>query len=113
MHGDDPREVHDALPQALMDCGVEMPESDVAAAMVLFTHVARLHVDGLAGPQWVTQQASQIVVASRLCSAVMDLPLGGLYPVDDEWDGWGRPAKELAAVVREACQEQLRRASSV
>jgi hypothetical protein len=113
LHGDDPHEVHDALPQALVDCGVEMPESDVAAAVVLFAHVARLHVDGLAGPQWVARQASQIVVASRLCSAAMDLPLGGLYPVDDEWDGWGRPAEELAAVVRQACQEQLRRASVV
>ena len=29
LHGDDSREVHDALPGALMDCGVEMPDSDV------------------------------------------------------------------------------------
>jgi hypothetical protein len=49
LHGDDPREVHDALPQALMVCGAEMPDSDVAAAAVLFTHIARLHVEGLAG----------------------------------------------------------------
>jgi hypothetical protein len=112
LHGDDPHEVHDALPQALMDCGVEMPDSDVAAATVVFTHIARLHVNGLAGPQWVTQQASQIVVASGLSDNVMDLPLGGLYFVDDEWDGWGRPVEELAAVVRQACQEQLRSSST-
>jgi len=42
LHGDDPREVHDALPDALRDCGVEMPDSDVAAATVAFTHAARL-----------------------------------------------------------------------
>ncbi len=53
LHGDDPREVHDALPEALMDCGVEMSDSDVAAANVVFTHAARLHMDGLAGPEWV------------------------------------------------------------
>jgi hypothetical protein len=111
LHGDDPHEVHDALPQALRDCGVEMPDSDAAAAMVVFTHIARLHVDGLAGPQWVTQQAAEIVVASGLSDSVMDLPLGGLYFVDDEWDGWGRPVEELAAVVREACKEQLRSSS--
>jgi hypothetical protein len=112
LHGDDPHEVHDALPQALMDCGVEMPASDGAAATVLFTRIARLHVDGLAGPQWVTQQAAEIVVASGLSDSVMDLPLGGLYFVDDEWDGWGRPVEELAAVVREACKEQLRSSST-
>jgi hypothetical protein len=40
--------------------------------------------------------------------SVMDLPLGGLFGVDDEWDaGWGRSNEELAQVVREACEEQL------
>jgi hypothetical protein len=38
----------------------------------------------------------------------MDLPLGGLLGVDDEWDaGWGRSNDDLAQVVREACEEQL------
>ena len=36
--------------RALLDCGVAVPDSDVAAAFVSFTHLARMHVDGLAGP---------------------------------------------------------------
>ena len=38
LHGDDPHEIHDALPDALRNCGVDMPDSDVAAAAVAFTH---------------------------------------------------------------------------
>lgn len=44
LHGDDPSEIHDALPQALRDCGV--PDSDVAAPAA-FTDAARLDVKGL------------------------------------------------------------------
>jgi hypothetical protein len=44
---------------------------------------------------------------------VMGLPLGGLFGVDDEWGaGWGRSNDELAQVVREACEEQLRSGSA-
>ena len=46
LHGDDPREVRDALPSALRDCGVQMPESDVAAAEIVFTQLARMHLEG-------------------------------------------------------------------
>ena len=42
-----------------MDCGVQMPDSDVAAAAVVFTHIARLHVNGLVGPLRATQQVSR------------------------------------------------------
>jgi hypothetical protein len=113
LHGDDPREVHDALPEALMDCGVEMPDSDVAVADVAFTHAARLYADGLAGPQWVLNQVWLIVVRCGYSESVIDLPLGGLFGVDDEWGaGWGRSIEELAEVVREACKEQLRAGST-
>lgn len=109
LHDDDPREVHDALPGALRDCGVEMPGSDVAAATVIFTHAARLHVAGRAGPEWVSCQAGLIIASSEYRESVMDLPLGGLFGVDDEWGaGWGRSIEELARVVREVCEEQLR-----
>ena len=40
LHGDDPHDVHDALPGALQDCGVPWPESDVAAATVAATVTA-------------------------------------------------------------------------
>lgn len=110
---DDPREVHDALPGALLDCGVEMPDSDVVAATVAFTHVARMCANGLAGPQWVLSQVEQIVARSGYMVSVMDLPLGSLFGVDDEWGaGWGRSKKELAKVVREVCEEQLRTGSA-
>ena len=111
LHGDDPREVHDALPDTLRDCGVEMPDSDVAAGTVAFTHAARLYVAGQAGPEWVLNQVEQIVAGSDY--EVTDLPLGGLYLVADEWGaGWGRSNEELAQVVREACEEQLRTGSA-
>lgn len=108
LHGDDPREVHDALPEALLDCGVEMPDSDVAAANVAFTHAARLHVDGLTGPEWVLNQVGQIVARSGYSVSVIDLPLGGLFGVDD----WGRTTEEMAEVVRDASAEQLRAGSA-
>jgi len=112
LHGDDPREVHDALPDALRDCGVEMPDSDAAAA-VAFTHAARLYVAGQAGPWWVLDQVYLIVTMSADEDSVMDLPLGRLYGVDDEWGaGWGRSHEELTQVVREACEEQLRAGSA-
>ena len=47
LHGDDPREVHDALPETLRDCGVEIPDPGVGAAAVAFTDVACLDVNGL------------------------------------------------------------------
>ena len=47
LHGDDPGEVHDALPEALRDCGVEMPDPGTGAAVVAFTELARLEVNGL------------------------------------------------------------------
>jgi hypothetical protein len=94
LHGDDPREVHDALPEALRDCVVEMPDSDVAAATVAFTHAARLHVDGLAGPRWVLSQVGLIVARSGYSVNVTDLPLGALFGVDDEWGaGWAGPPR--------------------
>lgn len=113
LHGDDPHEIHDALPEALSDCGVEMPDSDVAAASVVFTHAARLHVDGLAGPEWVLNEVYLVVCRSGYSESLIDLPLGSLYGVDDEWGaGWGRSIVELTEVVREACEEQLRTGSA-
>jgi hypothetical protein len=90
-----------------------MPDSDVAAAAVVFTHVARLHVNGLVGPLWVTQEVSRIVDGSIDSAGIVDLPLGRLYCLDWELDcergaRWGRSIEELAAVIREACEEQLR-----
>lgn len=110
LHGDDPHEVRDVLPDALLDCGVAIPNSDVAAASVSFTHLARMHVEGLAGPQWVGQKVEEVLIKSGYAQEVIDLPLGYLYGIADEWGaGWGRTDRELAVIVREACEEQLRK----
>ena len=112
LHGDDPHDVHDVLPDALLDCGVAIPDSDVAAASLSFTHLARMHVDGLAAARWVGQKVEEVLIRSGYARDVLDLPLGRLYDIADEWGaGWGRTDQELAAIVQEACEEQLRNGS--
>jgi hypothetical protein len=109
LHGDDPIEVREAIPDALRDCGVEIPESDVAAASVAFINLARMHLDGLAGPLWVAQKVDEILGGGGYSDSVSALPLGRLYCIADEWgEGWGRPVEQLTVLVREACEEQVR-----
>lgn len=109
-HGDDPHDVRDALPDALLDCGVEMPDSDLAAATVVFTQLARMHVEGQVGPQWVGQETEEVLIRSGYPEGIIALPLGRLCFIADEWDaGWGRTSEELARIVRDACEEQLRK----
>jgi hypothetical protein len=108
LHGDDPHDVHDALPGALRDCGVPWPESDVAAAIVAFTHLARMHLAGQAAALWVAQKVEEIVLNSGYSAGVMSLPLGQTYGITDAWDaGWGGTNAQLAAAVTAACEEQL------
>jgi hypothetical protein len=109
LHGDDPHDVRDALPAALLDCGVALPDSDLAAATVVFIHLARMHIDGLAGPQWVGQKTEEVLIRSGYPKSIIALPLGRLYYIADEWGAdWGRTNEELARVVWDACEEQLR-----
>jgi hypothetical protein len=75
-----------------------MPDSDLAAAAAVFTHVARLHMNGLVGPLWVTQEVSRIVDGASDSAGMVHLPLGRLYNLDWEWldceqawDGPGPP----------------------
>jgi hypothetical protein len=107
--GDDSHEMYDALPAALSDCGVSIPESEVAAATVIFGDLARMHLDGMAGPLWIAQKVKEVLEVSGYSSDVIALPLGGIYCVADEWDeGWGRSRDQLTALVREQSAEQLR-----
>lgn len=109
LHGDDSREVSDALPDALLDCGVMLPESEAAAAAVIYMNVARLHLDGQVGPLWVCQKVDQLLSASEFDDDLMRLSLSRLYDVDCEWgEGWGRTVQQLTAFVKETCEEQLR-----
>lgn len=108
LHGDDPREVRDVLPDALRDCGVHLPDSDVAAAGSVFTLLARRYLDGTAGAGQVISIVMSVLAWCGYPETVMDLPLGRLLPIEDEWsERWGRTREELAAVVRDACQKQL------
>jgi hypothetical protein len=113
LHGDDPHEVRDALPGALLDCGVQLPDSELAAATVAFTQLARMHLEGLAGPQWIGQKVEEALISTGYPQSIIALPLGRLYYIADEWDaGWGRTNGELAQVVRGACEDQLRHGSA-
>jgi hypothetical protein len=110
LHGDDSREVNDALPDALLDCGVTLPESEAAAATVVYTDLARMHLDGQAGALWVCQQVDRLLSGFEFDDDLMRLPLSRLYDVDCEWDGgWGRTVQQLTAFVRETCEEQVRK----
>ena len=108
LHGDDPREVRDALPCALRDCGVDVPGSDVAAAEVLFKWLARMYLAGLVEAGRVLGTVGAMLSWSGYPQNIIDLPLGRLLYIDDEWDAsWGRTREELTEVIREACEEQL------
>jgi hypothetical protein len=108
LHGDNRYDVLDALPGALKDCGIQVPASIVAAASVAFADLARTCLDGRIEPLTVVQLVDRILRESGHHDGVLDLPLAAVYTLDDEWgQGWGRPAEQLTAVVREACEEQL------
>lgn len=108
LHGDDPREVHDVLPCALRDCGVRLPDSDVAAARSVFRQLALSHLHGTADAAQVLSVVLSVLSWCGYPESVMDLPLGGLLPLEDEWnESWGRSREELTAVVRAACERQL------
>lgn len=117
LHGDDPREVGDVLPGALLDCGARLPDSDIAAAGDVFTRVARRHLDGRAGAGQVVFVAGAVLAWLGYPEDVLSLPLGRLADIEDEWDEWdekwGRPQDTLAAIVRDACEQQLARVPDV
>src|SRR5262249_11152123 len=119
LHGDDPREVRDLLPAALVECDV--PAADLtattrnrrrAAAMTAIPALARLLAAGRASERWVADKAVEIA-APDYDEEVLTLPLGHLVGLEDEWAaGWGRTDEELRNLVRQRCREQLRAASS-
>lgn len=105
----DPREINDLLPAALAEMGVRMPSSAAAAANEAFRQIAEMCLSGQAGERWVAQQVEDIVARTDYRSDVIDLPLGRLYGVEDEWEGgWGATVEELKKTVRARCAEQSR-----
>jgi hypothetical protein len=78
----------------------------------VFTQLARMHVEGLAGPPWAGQKTEEVLIRTGYLKSIIALPLGRLYYIADEWDAsWGRTNEELARIVRDACEEQLRNGS--
>jgi hypothetical protein len=112
LHGDDPHEVRDLLPDALAECGVSTPadpaeEHEHAAAMVAFTAIARLQASGHARERWIVDKVIQIA-EPYFDPTIISLPLGRLYALDDEWGaGWRRTDDQLKTIVRQACAQQL------
>jgi hypothetical protein len=103
----DTHAIHDLLPTALAEMNVPMPDELVADAEVIFDDLASRLLAGELGERWVSQQVDEVVSRSDYSSAVLDLPLGSLYDVDDCWaTGWGPPEAELKAMVRDACVQQ-------
>jgi hypothetical protein len=115
LHGDDPFEVRAVLDAALAECGV--CDADLAVASELesrahanqvFTSIAELYLSGKASARWIVQKVYE-VAEPEFPELITDLPLGRLFVLDDEWGaGWGRTVDELRAVVRDACEQQLR-----
>lgn len=105
---DDPRDIHDILPDALADCGITIPDTDSAAAQVVFTDLARMHLGGHASARWILDKVWQITLRCDYADSVLSLPLGTIFVLDDEWGaGWGRTKEELKAEIRKACVNQL------
>lgn len=104
----DARAVWDLLPRALAEMSVQIPHSMAAAAMVSFDHFARLCLSGTASERWVAQKVEETVALSDHDPAVMDLPLGQLYGLEDAWaGGWGSPEEDVRRQVRAACARQV------
>jgi hypothetical protein len=104
----DDRAEHPVLPCALRDCGVRLPESDVTAAGIVLTQLARKHLEGIAGEDRVIRTVGAVLAWCGYPESIMDLPLGHLLPIEDEWDeNRCQTREELAEVVRDACKEQL------
>lgn len=108
LNGRDPRAVRDLLPAVLSELNVPLPGSATASATLVFSHLARLCLQGLASEYWVAQKVEEIATSNGSLPEILALPLGELYGLTDEWGaGWGRTRDELAAVVSRACSDQI------
>ncbi|OLF08921.1 hypothetical protein [Actinophytocola xanthii] len=106
--GMDPHEVHDLLPAALANCGAPIPNSVTAAAEVVFVRLAGLLAENRVGERWVLDSVIEILRASGWEVGVIELPLGQIFDLSDEWGSdWGRPRHELEQEIRDACELQL------
>jgi hypothetical protein len=116
LHGDDRWDVRDALPDALRECGAEIPSDEVAATVVL-VDLARTYLDGQAVPRspwsWysrrrIAETVEEVLSTSGHPASVLTTPLD--CPECDEDGLWAghATAERLKARLLEACEEHLR-----
>jgi len=109
LNGKDSHAVRDLLPTALAEMGVETLPTCLAAATASFHDLAEMLLACRIGPRWVVKRVAQIIVQAQYDEDVLNLPLGRLYGLEDEWEGgWGRTSADLKAEVEARCSEQLR-----
>jgi hypothetical protein len=107
-HGDDVVRVAELLPDVLDELGFPPPTNVVAAATLTFADIAQMCLSHRAREYWIAQVVADVIERSDWDDGVMNLPLGRIYGLDDEWKGkWGLSEPELADAVRRACEEQL------
>lgn len=108
LNGKDTHAARDLLPAALAEMGVELPLTHVAAVIEAFRDLADMLLARRTDAQWVVKRVEQIIVQAQYDDEVLNMPLGHLYGLDDEWEGgWGRTPAELKAEVEARCSEQL------
>ena len=102
--------------------GVEIPGTEVAAAAVASTDMARTYLDGGVLPGWVTHMVWEVLsrVAAQVLqqhgdlqairAQVMNLPLASLSYIAERslYENRDLPVEQETVLVREVCEEQLR-----
>jgi hypothetical protein len=108
LNGRDPVEVREALPDALRDIGIHIPDEDEAAAKVALDELARMHLDPRANWRWLVQQVDALVIETHFSEAVLRQPLGALWAYAEAiGQNWGPSNDEIAAETQRLCREQL------
>jgi hypothetical protein len=102
------------LEHALNDTGTAMPANDRAAATTVFVDIARQFADHRLNERAVVTAVDEVVHKGDYSDDVIELPVGQLFVIEDEWiGGWGRTEPELKAVIQQACKAQLLNAPTI
>jgi hypothetical protein len=81
------RAIHDAVPAALRDAGVDPLTEVAAAARLCFDHIARMYLGGSGSWQWVISTVTGTFEQNNWAAELFDEPLGSLFGLDDELAG--------------------------
>ncbi|MBO0514192.1 hypothetical protein [Streptomyces beijiangensis] len=108
LNGRDTRAPADLLPTVMAEMGVDPLPGTLEAVTMVFQNIAADCLTGRLDERAVVQQVQEIVISHDYASEIIDLPLGLLYGLDDEWQGgWGATVEQLRATVRARCTDQL------